>query len=190
MNNKFFLIGLVSLIVTCCLLAFGTISANPIDPCTNTRVPKKVLNLIVRNYSQWHMLKLSDLPEPHQQKWLGSNYATYCPGIASGHFLSSTEASFAFSLLPRNKKTEGYRLVVVSKDRAKEGQYVDTVLDQANEPVNPQIVYTVPPGKYSDQSGTEAVELVLDGIQVEEMEKGAALFFWRDGQYRRLQVSE
>ena len=189
MSKKSFLFGFVSL-TQVCLIAFSAISANSTDPCTNTRFPKKVLNLIVRKYPRWRILRLFDLPEPHQHKWLGGDYATNCPGIASGHFLSSTESSFVFSLVPRNKKTEGYRLVVVSKDRVKEGQYAGTVIDQANEPVNPQIVYTVPPGKYSDQSGTETVELALDGIQVEEMEKGASLFFWRDGQYRRLQVSE
>ena len=36
----------------------------------------------------------------------------------------------------------------------------------------------------------ESVKLRLDGLQVEQMESGAMLFYWKEGQYRSLILSE
>ena len=46
------------------------------------------------------------------------------------------------------------------------------------------------PGKYSDLENNKSIQLKLDGIQVEWMEKGAVLYFWSEGRYRKIVVSD
>ena len=111
-----------------------------------------------------------------------------CPGIAMGHFERKSELSYAFSMKPRNPRQTGWRLVVISKTR--QGAYRGGVLGQTDERVPPYVIYAVPPEEYTDAFETESVKLRLDGLQVEQMEAGAMLFYWKEGQYRSLILSE
>ncbi|MSQ77265.1 MAG: hypothetical protein EXR97_02260 [Nitrospiraceae bacterium] len=71
-----------------------------------------------------------------------------------------------------------------------QGAYRDRVLGQTDERVPPYVIYAVPPEEYTDAFETESVKLRLDGLQVEQMESGAMLFYWKEGQYRSLILSE
>ena len=52
------------------------------------------------------------------------------------------------------------------------------------------MIYTVPPEEYTDAFETESVRLRLDGLQVEQMESGAVIFYWKDGQYKSLIIAQ
>ena len=105
-----------------------------------------------------------------------------------GHYERRSELSYAFSLKPRDPRKTGWQLIVIG--RTAQGTYRDRVLGQTEERVPPYVIYTVPPEEYTDAFETESVRLKLDGIQVEQLEAGGMLFYWRDGQYRSLILAE
>ena len=161
----------------------------PKDFCANPPLVGPVKQLLsLRYYQQWRPISLSDLPKPHQRMWRRSLNRFDCPGIALGHFERRNELAYAFSLKPRDNRQGGWRLVVIS--RTAQGTYRDRVLGQTDERVPPYVIYSVPPEEYTDAFETESVRLRLDGIQVEQMEAGAMLFYWRDGQYRSMILAE
>jgi hypothetical protein len=59
--------------------------------------------------------------------------------------------------------------------------------DQISERV---VIYRVPPGPYNDPENTRRVRIQLDGIVAEAMEAGASLYFWRNGHFGHLVISE
>ena len=161
----------------------------PKDFCANPPLVEPVRKLLsLKYYQQWRPIALSDLPKPHQRMWRRSLNRFDCPGIAMGHFERKHELAYAFSLKPRDYRQGGWRLVVISKTGR--GMYRDRVLGQTDERVPPYVIYSVPPEEYTDAFETESVRLRLDGIQVEQMEAGAMLFYWRDGQYRSMILAE
>jgi hypothetical protein len=147
---------------------------------------KKLLSL--KYYQQWRPITVSDLPPPHQRMWRRSLNRFDCPGVAMGHFERKDELAYAFSLKPRDPQQTGWRLVVISKNR--QGVYHDRVLGHTDERVPPYVIYVVPPEEYPDAFETESVTLRLDGIQVEQMEAGAVLLYWKDGRYHSLILAE
>lgn len=159
------------------------------DFCANPPLVEPVKKLLTLKYYQdWRPIALSDLPKPHQRLWRRSLNRFDCPGIAIGHFERKGELAYAFSLKPRDPRQTGWRLIVISKNR--QGVYQDRVLGQTDERVPPYVIYVVPPDEYTDAFETESVRLQLDGIQVEQMEAGAVLFYWKDGRYQSLIVAE
>ena len=149
--------------------------------------PVKTL-LTLKYYQQWRPIALGDLSKPHQRMWRRSLNRFDCPGIAMGHFERRNELAYAFSLKPRDPRQAGWRLIVISKTR--QGAYRDRVLGQTDERVPPYVIYAVPPEEYTDAFESESVRLRLDGLQVEQMESGAMLFYWKQGQYRSLIIAE
>ena len=161
----------------------------PKDFCANPPLMEPIKKLLsLKYYQQWRPIAIYDLPPPHQRMWRRSLNRFDCPGIAMGHFERKHELSYAFSLKPRDPRQTGWRLVVISKTRG--GAYRDRVLGQTDERVPPYVIYAVPPGEYTDAFETESVKLRLDGLQVEQMESGAMLFYWKEGQYRSLILAE
>jgi hypothetical protein len=161
----------------------------PKDFCASAPLMEPVKKLLtLKYYQQWRPIALWDLPKPHQRMWRRSLNRFDCPGIAMGHFERKQELSYAFSMKPRDPRQTGWRLVVVSKTAR--GSYRDRVLAQTDERVPPYVIYVVPPEEYTDAFETESVTLRLDGLQVEQMEAGAMLFYWKEGQYRSLILEE
>ena len=161
----------------------------PKDFCASPPLMEPVKKLLsLKYYQRWRPIALGDLPKPHQRMWRRSLNRFDCPGIAMGHFEQKNELSYAFSMKPRDPRQTGWRLVVISKTR--QGDYRDRVLGQTDERVPPYVIYVVPPEEYTDAFETESIRLKLDGLQVEQMESGAMLFYWKEGQYRSLIVAE
>ena len=161
----------------------------PKDFCASPPLVEPVKHLLtLKYYQQWRPIALWDLPKPHQRMWRRSLNRFDCPGIAMGHFERKQELSYAFSMKPRDPRQTGWRLVVISKTR--QGTFRDRVLAQTDERVPPYVIYVVPPEEYTDAFETESIKLRLDGLQVEQMEAGAMLFYWKEGQYRSLILEE
>jgi hypothetical protein len=183
---------IVVLVWSLTVLMAGTLPAArrlPKDFCASPPLVDPVKKLLsLKYYQQWRPIALGDLPKPHQRMWRRSLNRFDCPGIAMGHFEQKNELSYAFSMKPRDPRQTGWRLVVISKTR--QGDYRDRVLGQTDERVPPYVIYVVPPEEYTDAFETESVRLKLDGLQVEQMEAGAMLFYWKEGRYRSLIVAE
>ncbi len=107
-----------------------------------------------------------------------------------GHFETADEFSYAILLVPKSNPGGGHKVVVVSKGAPKSA-YTWKLLDHAEgQTYSGLVISKATPGKYSDWENTKSIRLKLDGIQVEWMEKGAVLYFWSEGRYRKIRVSD
>jgi len=52
------------------------------------------------------------------------------------------------------------------------------------------VISKVPPGEYSGFDSTQSIELKLDAVEAEWLEKSSVLYFWKNGKYQTLQTSD
>ncbi len=183
-----------SLVGTVVLISLGMgclLSANAEevrDACAQIALPSGVQKALRTKFPGWKIESVSDLHPHYRDLWLKA-HPSQCPGIAIGHFQNKAEFSYAVLLVPTDKNTHGYKLVVVSGDP--QGRYEPKILESWRKPLTSDVVINrVPPGEYSDPEDDQRVRLTLDSIHFEQMEVGGALFFWRGGRYRKLIVSD
>jgi hypothetical protein len=124
-----------------------------------------------------------------QKLWLAAR-GNACPGMVDGNFETADKTSYALLLVPKSNAAAGYKIIVLGKG-ASDDSYTWKLVDHAEAPTDLGLVISkVPPGKYSDWEGNKSIHLKLDGLQVEWMEKGALVYYWSTGQYRRIRLSD
>lgn len=159
------------------------------QPCAEARLPTPVADLLKAKFSDWRPKQISDLEADDQQLWTQAHNEE-CPGIAIGYFEGADRLAYAVLLVPKFQPTGGYRLVVFSKPPSKD-TYGWKLLDRADgQSYSGLVISKVGPGKYSDFEGTKSIRIRLDAIYLEWIEKGADLYYWSAGRYRRLRVSD
>jgi hypothetical protein len=180
------------------IVFFGTLGLVPtqISPtqnaaaCDESALPASVRDLLNAKFSEWRPKQVSDMDADDQHLWLTAVHAKECLGIAVGHFETADELSYAILLVPKSNPGGGHKVVVVSKGGPKSA-YTWKLLDHGDgQTYSGLVISKAAPGKYSDWENNKSIRLKLDGIQVEWMEKGAVLYFWSEGRYRKIQVSD
>jgi hypothetical protein len=157
-------------------------------PCSGVVFPAPINELLKEKFAGWRPKQISDMDQDDQQLWLGAK-PKECPGFAVGHYEKSNELSYAILLVPRSDPSGGYKVVVF--DKKSSGEFHWSVVDHANgQTCSCLVISKVPPGRYSDFEGTRSVQVKLDSILVEWMEKGAVLFHRSEGRYERIRVSD
>jgi hypothetical protein len=158
--------------------------------CDDSALPASVRDLLKAQFPEWRPKRVSDMDSEYQQLWLSSVHGEECPGIATGHFETVPELSYAILLVPKSNPSGGHKVVVASKGEPK-STYTWKLLDHAEgQTYSGLVISKAPPGKYSDWENTKSIRLKLDGITVEWMEKGAVLYFWSEGRYHKIQTSD
>lgn len=151
------------------------------NSCDESLLPVGVKQVLISEFASWRVLKVEDLPLEHQNIWREAK-PEQCPGIAVGTFEPRTGLSYALSLIPRSANSDGYRIVVLTKNA--QDVYLSQWIGGFDEPVHRQVIYRVPPGRYPPGAeGTERIRLIRDGFKVEEIGVGAALYYWEDTRY-------
>lgn len=163
-------------------------AAQTFKPCHEVSLPTLVNKVLNRKFPLWRPKQVSDMDADHQQLWLKA-HEKECPGIAVGHFESADRLAYAVLLVPRSEPSGGYKLVVFSKGPNGD-TYTWKLLDRADgQTYSGLVISKAAPGKYSEYERTRSIQTKLDGVYVEWIEKGAQLYYWSGGRYRKLQVS-
>jgi len=180
------------------ILLFGTLGLvhTQVSPtqnataCDDSALPASVRDFLNAKFPEWRPKQVSDMDTDDQQLWFTAVHGKECPGLAVGHFETPDELSYAILLVPKSNPSGGHKVVVVSKGAPK-SVFTWKLLDHAEgQTYSGLVISKAAPGKYSDWENTKSIRLRLDGIQVEWMEKGAVLYFWSEGRYRKLRVSD
>ena len=175
--------------ILACLLARPGRAQTPIV-CDSAALPAAAQHLLALKFSQWRPKLVSDMDADDHQLWLSATKDKACPGLVSGHFETPDKVSYALLLVPKSNTDAGYKVIVLSK-RAADDCYDLKLVEHGDAPASVGIVVSkVPPGKYSDWEDKKSIQLKLDGLLVEWMEKGTFLYYWSAGQYRRIQTSD
>jgi hypothetical protein len=176
-----------------CLLACST-TTRAADPCDISVLPQEIQTKIAKDFPDWQIERLEHLDDEDRQLWVKA-HPNECPGIAIGHFESKTELSFAVLLISKpDRKRLGFRVVAFSREGSK-SPYIARLVTKWNQggPYNlgsDEVIARVPPGQYNDVEKPNSVHTDLDSILDETLEKGAAIFYWKNDRYRELQTSE
>jgi hypothetical protein len=184
--------------ISAAIVLFGTLGLVPIQisptqrvaTCDDSALPASVRDLLNAKFFEWRPKQISDMDADDQQLWLTAAHGRECPGIVAGYFETAYELSYAILLVPKSSPSGGHKVVVVSKAAAT-SVYTWKLLNHAEgQTYSGLVIFKAAPGKYSDLESNKSIQLKLDGIQVEWMEKGAVLYFWSEGRYRKIVVSD
>lgn len=167
--------------------------ARATDPCDPSVLSPELRAELARDYSDWQPEKLENLSEHYRQLWL-KNHPNDCPGIAIGHFESKSELSYALFLVPRpDRKHPGASIVVFSRTRPTI-PFVSHLVqkwDAGNFYEHSDLaILKVAAGKYADPEGGPEVLIDLDAVLYVAMEKAASLYYWKNGRYQALSISD
>jgi hypothetical protein len=178
-------------IITVVLIFFDSASFAELvlkDPCDISLLPKPVQEVLRHKFPTWQLLTLSDLTDEEKNYWLKSKGGEKCPGIAAGHIETWTYLSYAMVLLSREPTKPVSKFLIISERRKERFEIVVTYPYFG-------FVSTVPPGKYEGAKGADYqqpnfIQLRLDGIVFEGFQKGKILYYWKNGRYHSLIISE
>lgn len=181
-----------SLILSLLLMAFCAPS-NAADPCHLSVLPKEIQAKLQKDYPDWQPERIENLYEDDRQLWTNT-HPHDCPGIAIGHFESKTDVSYALLLVSKpGQKRPGLRIVVFSRTGAF-SPYVSHLISKYDSGTfyegSDQVIATASAGHYEEAMGPKKIEIDLDGIWYEVMEKGAILYYWKNGRYHQLVTSD
>jgi hypothetical protein len=185
------LLFIVSVVAVLCLgVCTQSKAANP---CDGSVLPKEIQVKLEKNYPDWQPEKLEQLYKDDRHFWT-EGHADDCPGIAIGHFESKAELSYALLLVSKpDRKRPGLRILVFSRV-GPSAEYVTHVISKYDTgnfyEGSDQVIATVPPSHYEEAQGPKKVDIDLDGISYEVIEKGAILYYWRNGRYHELVTSD
>jgi len=167
----------------------GPTKAEPSGPCAHQKLPAAIAEQLKEKFGGWRFLNLSDLYADDQELWTQS-HANECPGIAIGHFERPDDLAYAFLLVPQAKSENGFKLVVFSR-ATNNTPYTLKVLEHAeSKDTFPPIIYRVPPGKYTGFDAAKSIRIVLDGINVEWIEKSSYIEYWLGDHYHKIWTSD
>jgi hypothetical protein len=158
-------------------------------PC-DVAITPQIRDVLRSKFTGWRPKRLSDMDADDQKSWLSGPNGKACPGIAIGHFETVKETSYALLLVPNSQSVHGYKVVVLSKESTGES-YVPKLLDSNGAEIYSGLVISkANPGTFSDLEEGKEIRIELDGVIVEWIEKGAVLYYWSAGRYRRVTISD
>jgi hypothetical protein len=164
-----------------------------VDPCDLSVLPKEIQTKLEKNYPDWQPERLEHL-DADDRKLSTNAHPNDCPGIAIGHFELKNELSYALLLVSKpDRKRQGFRVIAFARG-GPSAPYVPHLVSKWNDELyyynSDEVIATVPPGRYAEAMGPKNVQTDLDSILCETLEKGAAVYYWKNGRYHELITSE
>ncbi len=183
--------GRLHLLVSVVILVLLPISSGQVrNSCRTESLPSPVQQLLESKYGNWRPKNVSDLGADDKQLWVKA-HPKDCPGIAIGHFEEPDSLAYALLLVPKSELNKGYKIIAVSKLAT--GDTYAVRLLEANAQADSSsglVISKAPSGSYSDFEDTGSVQLKLDAVNVEWIEKAAVLYYWSHGEYHTIQTSD
>jgi len=147
------------------LLAAPIVFAQTSVKCDVNLLPKSITETLSSRYAEWKIKTVDDLESYDRELWLKNNPHD-CPGFTSGHFLGSTDRSFAVLLVPKEPDANGYKVIFFAKSDS-ESPYVPKIIAESKSQNSASmVIYRVPPGTYADAERTRRVQIRLDSFQL------------------------
>lgn len=183
-------IVLITIITGVLFFSASASLAEPVlkDPCDLSLLPKPVQEILRHKFPTWRIITLSDLTDEEKNYWLKDKGSEKCPGITMGHIETWNYLSYAMILISRESTKPVSKFLIISERRKELFEIVVSYPYFG-------FVSTVPPGKYEGAKGADYqqpdfIQLHLEGIVFEGFQKGKILYYWKNGRYHSLIISE
>lgn len=158
-------------VLACSTFARATLAAKTSESCV---LPQDLQREVARKYPTAKLIELSDLEED-DRKFFQSEHDNSCPGVVKVDFYGDGKPTLALVLIPRSGNKEPTKLVVARQD---DGKWVITPLDTGGPSPDAPVVWSLPPGEYSDVYGDKTIRATNPVIVFCKYEAWAILYAW------------
>jgi hypothetical protein len=148
-------------------------------------LPAPIRTYLRTKYPGWRVLELSDLL-PEDRKFFLDHNPGGCPGFTSGEYIPGRKA-FAVLAVSKIRKPARVKLIVFV---GKEKGYRPTILAKSTTEGPLPAVFTMPAGAYQSWDREEEVRAQHPVIFYVRYEARAVMFYWENGEWRELQISD
>ncbi|HET9281511.1 MAG TPA: hypothetical protein VFR24_06075 [Candidatus Angelobacter sp.] len=173
----------------CLMLLSGTLlraqTADLHSACEN-ELPGQAQKVVAKKLKHWKVLTVADLPVDDREIW-EDDYDEKCPGITTGQFGPNNSRAYAVTLVRSMNGALYQTLVLVAE---KNQRYQVTTLSRSQKITRPSIVRRLPGGTYSSAEGEMQIDATSDVIAYETIEAGTIIYYWNNGKYKNLIISE
>jgi hypothetical protein len=156
--------------------------------CRLDSLPQDVRGSLTRNFAAWKVQEPANLSVRARTRW-GEERPLTCPGIAVGHFQDPKSASYAVLLVPINRVSDAYKLLIYT---VQSGQFYGFKAVAQSETGGSEVfVSSVPTvrffeatSKWVSRSRVSEAVMLVDSAATQ-----AFLYIWGDMSYERTQVN-
>jgi hypothetical protein len=179
-------VRVIVLLATCCA---PIRAAQKRDVCSDELLPAPVRTSLQNNFDGWRPKRLADLSGDDLELWT-KNQPNDCPGIAIGHFERSDALTFAVLLVPKPEPGAGYKLVIFIEAPGTNAFTWKLLEHYEKKDSFAPVIWKLPPGKYTSYTSGKSVHLTLDGLNVEWIEQSSYIYYWFEGRYHKIWISD
>jgi hypothetical protein len=175
------------------LVAAVPAASNPADEllalCRADTLPQDIRNSLSRNFGAWKIQEPEDLSARARTRWSEERPLT-CPGIAAGHFQDQKSASYALLLVPTNRVSNAFKLLIYTQQSGQQ-YYGFKAIGQAEAGGNDVFVAAVPTVRFFEATSKwVAHSRVSEAVMlVDSASTQSYLYVWSDLAYEREQVN-
>ncbi len=171
-----------------------TLHAAPGEPdellalCRPDSLPQDIRSSLARNFNGWKIQEPADLSTRARTRW-GAERPLNCPGIAVGHFQDAKNASYALLLIPANRSSSAYRLLIFTQQSGQQ-YYGFKAVGQTDSGAGDVFVETVPTVRYFEATAKPVARShVSEAVMlVDSAASQAYLYVYADLAYEREQI--
>jgi hypothetical protein len=150
-------------------------------------LPDEAKEEIIRTYKNWRILEQDDLVSDDQLLW-NKYHMGECPGIVVGTFDNSGKKAYAVLMITQAPIKKAKLLLIRKKYN---GKYTITLFYSENNLPNFPVIHKGPPGLYYDfYNRKHSIEAKADVIIYEHIESKAIAFYYKNGKYQHLLISD
>ncbi|HKS76390.1 MAG TPA: hypothetical protein VJQ82_24465 [Terriglobales bacterium] len=166
-SREFRLLSIALIVLAGFFAEYASASSHD-DLCVDL-LPEDAQTVLKAQFPEFYPQKVSDLSREYQQAWL-KDHPQECPGIAVGHFQSSSKTSYAVLLVGSRGSLSGSKLVVLSETPKgwKAAKLAEKPVEYNYEAV----------AKLSRKGAP-------DRIQLKEFDGGSSVYAWAGGRFHR-----
>ncbi len=163
--------------------------ANPsFGQCEKQKIPPGIGQYLSRQFPDWELVAVKNLLEYHQELWL-QEHSGDCPGLARGWFEPSRRWKTAVLIVPKLESENRAKVLLIKQVGTK---YSSIVLADIKERGAVPVIFSAPAGEYKSSDSTRKVKAKAKYavISLVFYESSATVFYWSNGKFRELQVSD
>ncbi|MCI0331101.1 MAG: hypothetical protein L0196_09205 [candidate division Zixibacteria bacterium] len=174
--------------------ALGRQPANRLS-CSSS-LPKEALKEIAARFKGWRILEKKDINSVGQTLW-DKTRAGECPGIAAGNYDDSNVKGYAILIIPRDSVKRQIKLLLFQENSSE--KYAARIIYEAVTARHSYpVIYKGEPGTYtetaSDDYGeddrADSIKTKHDVIICKFIKKGALAFYYKNGKFYELAISD
>lgn len=157
-----------SVVLCCCIILASRAHASRDDVCELDPLPEAAAQVLKDKFPSMYVEKPSDLSKEYRAQWF-EKHQEECPGLTSGHFLSTAKKSYAVLLVGSKGALSGAKVVVLAESA---GTWKPTIVSDERTSYYYQAIYKVP-----HKGG-------LDGVGVITFDQGSRVYRYGNGRFR------